>query len=168
MTELFLPPTVIYRLLDEPGIERAGPLVAALLHLRRRAAVGRQAAPRDRRLRPGDDAGLRPDRGAGVDRDAAPRGVPRRRRAGRRRAPVGVRPADARWSRVAIRGDDGATLPQGETGEICVSRRPGHEGLLQGPRADGRDDRRRLAAHRRRRLPGPPRATCTSPTAPRT
>ena len=99
VTELFLPPTVIYRLLDEPGRRRPRPLVAALLHLRRGAAVGRQAAARDRRLRSGDDAGLRPDRGAGGDRDAAPRGVPRRRRAGRRRAAVRVRPAEPAGAR---------------------------------------------------------------------
>ena len=157
---------------DLPAARRAGPrgarpLVAALLHLRRGAAVGRQAAPGDRRLRPGDDAGLRPDRGARHDRGAAARGVPRRRRDRRRRAAVGLRAPDAAGpGRHPPRGRHRGAA--GRERRDLRRRRPGDEGLLRRPRADGRHDPRRLAVDRGRRLPGPRRATCTSPTAART
>ena len=72
VTEFFLPPTVIYRLLDIPGIEQVRFLVAAVLHVRRGADVGREAQAGDHGVRSGDDRRLRPDRSAGVDFVPAP------------------------------------------------------------------------------------------------
>ena len=67
VTEFFLPPTVIYRLLDIPSIEQVRFLVAALPHVRRGADVGREAQEGDHRVRSGDDRRLRADRSAGID-----------------------------------------------------------------------------------------------------
>ena len=68
VTEFFLPPTVIYRLLDIPDLEHeSGLLVAQVLPVRGGTHVGRKAQAGHRHLRPGDDGRLWPDRGTDVD-----------------------------------------------------------------------------------------------------
>ena len=98
VTELFLPPTVIYRLLDEPGLE------ARDLSSLRYFISGAAPLSVDKLRRAIDVFGPVMMQGYGqteapaIDRDAAPGGVPRRRRDRRRRS--GCPPAGARrrWS----------------------------------------------------------------------
>ena len=74
VTHTFLPPTLIYMLLDHPGLDDRGPLVAAVLLVRRGADVGDPARGGAGPDRPGDGAAVRADRGAddGLDAAAAP------------------------------------------------------------------------------------------------
>ena len=50
---------------------------------------------------------------------------------------------------VSLRDDDNNEVKPGEAGEICVRAAARHGGILEAPRADGRDLQGRLAAHRR-------------------
>ena len=96
VTELFLPPTVIYRLLDIPDLgKKVDFSLAQVLHVRRGADVGREAQAGDRGDRPGDDGRLRPDRGAGLDRLPAAGRALRGRQARLGRAPVVGRPSQS-------------------------------------------------------------------------
>ena len=119
VTELFLPPTVIYRLLEEPGLsDRTCPRFDTSSRAPPRCRW--TSSTRDRRIRPGDDAGIRPDRGAGLDRDASPGGVLRRwsPRGPKRLASCG-RPTPL--VSLAIMDTAGNRVSQGQLGEICVS-----------------------------------------------
>jgi len=119
VTELFLPPTVIYRLLDEPGVSDrdlsslryfiSGAAPLSVDKLRRAIDVfgpvmmqgyGQTEAP-------AAIAMLRPEE---YLVDGEPADEERLSACGRTSPMV----------KVAIRGDDGVALPKGETGEICV------------------------------------------------
>ena len=97
VTHAFLPPTLIYLLLDHPGLAAADLTLAAVPLVRRRPDVGGPPGAGHRRDRPGHGAAVRADRGADDDlHHGAGRSPPRRRHAGQgalrlRRAP------HARW-----------------------------------------------------------------------
>ena len=120
VTEFFLPPTVIYRLLDIPDLEQeSGLLLAQVPPVRRRADVGGEAEEGHRGLRARDDGRLRPDRGTAIISFLRPD----------EHLVDGQLAADARLSsvgrpnpliRVEIMNDANEILPRGETGEICV------------------------------------------------
>ena len=141
-----------------PLLRPLRPQLAAADHLRRRADALRGRLPRHRGLQLRPDERLRPDREHVVaDLPGAGRPPPGRHRRRRTRKKlhrlrsVG-RPMDD--VDVAIMDTAGNRLPAGREGEICVqSARVMKEYLKAGGR-HRRDDRRRLAAHRRRRLPG--------------
>ena len=97
VTHTFLPPTLIYMLLAHPALDDDGPLVAAVLLVRRGADVGGPAGGGADPDRAGDGAAVRPDRGADDDLDdAARRPLPRRRhRSPRERLASAGRPGAA-------------------------------------------------------------------------
>ena len=152
VTHTFLPPTLIYMLLEHPSLARDGSFVAAMLLVRRGADLGRAAgggavkigpvmaqlfgqteapmmistmAPRDHFNADGSVA----TRTAVLGRAAGP--LVQRRHHGRRRSSAAARRA---------RRDRGARLA-------------GDGGLLQEPRATAEASAHRLAPHRRHRLP---------------
>jgi acyl-CoA synthetase (AMP-forming)/AMP-acid ligase II len=152
VTELYLPPTVIYRLLDMPGIEQRdfsslkyfiyGAAPMSVDKLRRAIEVfgpvmfqgyGQAEAPTA-------IAFLRPEEHF---RDGEIADAERLSAAGR----------PAPLVRVEILDSASTILPAGETGEICVRGDLVMKGLLPSPGEDSRDHYRRLAAHRRHRLP---------------
>ena len=80
VTHTFLPPTLIYMVLAHPDAGQHGPVLAAVLLVRRGADVGDPAGGGADPDRSGDGAAVRPDRGADDDLDdAAARPLPRRR-----------------------------------------------------------------------------------------
>ncbi len=120
VTELFLPPTVIYRLLDEPGIGERD------LSSLRYFISGAAPLSVDKLRRAIDVFG--PVMMQGYGQTEAPAAIAMLRP---EEYLVDGKPADDErlsacgrptpLARVAIRGEDGAALPQGETGEICVA-----------------------------------------------
>ena len=167
VTELFLPPTVIYRLLEVPGVaERELPSLRYLLYSSAPMSTGKlrralevfgpvmmecygqvEAFAAIAFFRPEEhyvDGAIAPDE---------------------RLASCG-RP----YPLIALEIRDAEDRPvgPGEPGEICVRGDLVMRGYYERARADRRDDRRRLAAHRRRRPRRRARATCSSPTARRT
>ena len=120
VTELFLPPTVIYRLLDEPGIEDrdlsslkyllsgAAPLSVEKLRQAIEVFGPVMAQGYGQTEAPGAIAMLRPDE---YVTDGKVRDELRLSACGRPSPLVSL----------AIRDERGSTLPQGESGEICVS-----------------------------------------------
>ncbi len=127
VTHTFLPPTLIYMLLDHPDLRADESVVAAMLLVRCGTDVGRSAGRGDHQVRPGHGAALRPDRGADDDLHDAAGGSSEPRRQ-HRRAPA------------RIRGAAGAAGHGGGDGRIrrsAAGRRAGRNRHPQFP-GDGR------------------------------
>ena len=80
VTHAFLPPTLIYLLLDHPALAAADLTLAAVPVVRRRPDVGGPAGAGHRRDRPGPRAAVRADRGADDDLHHGAAGPPPRGR----------------------------------------------------------------------------------------
>jgi len=118
VTEFFLPPTVIYRLLDIPGLDQKVDFSSLKYFLYGAAPMSVENSSRPSHIWPGDDGRLWPDGGADVDflpdaGRAFRRGQVARTSACRRSA------GPIRWSRRDHERRQRDPAP-GATGEICV------------------------------------------------
>ena len=135
VTHTFLPPTLIYMLLDHPALDADGPVVAAVLLVRRGADVGGPARGGADPDRPGDGPAVRPDRGADDDLDdaaapttSAPTASVATRAA--RRRPGGPTPLVT----VAIMDDDGRAAAAGRARRDRRARLAGDGAATTGTR----------------------------------
>ena len=132
VTHTFLPPTLIYMVLDTSGSTRRI-CVAAVLLVRRRADVGDPARGGAGPDRP-DGAAVRADRGADDDLDDEPgRSPPPGRPIATERLASAGRPTPL--VQVAIMTDAGALLGAGERGEIVVRSSLVMAGYYRNPEA---------------------------------
>ena len=168
VTEFFLPPTVIYRLLDIPGIEQGRLLVAQVLAVRRGADVGGEAQAGHRALGPVMTGGYGQTEAPASDLQPAARCSI---------SSTGKLAPDERLSsvgrpnplvRVEIMNDANEILRAGRDRRDLRARRPGHEGLLQGSRTRPPRPSSTAGCTPATSATSTPRATCTSPTARRT
>ncbi len=151
VTELFLPPTVIYRLLDIPDLGKKVDFSSLKYFMYGAAPMSVE------KLKQAIEV-IGPVMMGGYGQTEAPASIaylpPDEHFVN------GQLASDERLSsvghpnpliRVEIMNDANEILPPGGTGEICVRGDLVMKGYLQGAGQDRRDHRRRLAAHRRRR-----------------